>query len=745
MIYAAALVPLVIFSQFISPFHFGKVVIFRSLVEIMLVFYLILAVRDRSYRPQWHNPILIIFGLFTFMFAVTTALSVNPYLSFWGSLERMGGFWSFLHYYVFFVILISVFKTKADWLRLLQLSIFVGVLSALYGFGQKTSLSWFVGSGGRERIFGTIGNPSLFAGYQVVNLFMALALALSDWVKPKHKGYLYVAILINLIAIIMTAVRGTILAIAVGLVLMALLATISSGSRRAKQLFVGLFALAIMGVVFAYLIRNTGLVQHSRTLTRLTDVSIHSYTVQTRTWAWRAGLEGWKQSAKTVLFGWGPENFNVPFSQHFDPRFFQGVGSETLFDRAHNMFVEVLVTMGLFTFLVYVGLFAYAMHLIWKRVVKKGDKNTARLGIGLIAMIVAYMIHNSFIFDTSANFIVFFTFLGFISWLTSVPVQAIVPAATKDQKSKLQAASYKLTLGQQTSMVLLLIGAIILVYRTNIRQSLANYAITRAIVTSWAGDINGAINEFHAAMSYDGPGKYEYRNRYGQFLLETLSGKKIGEQEKAVLEDGIAQVKKNADENNDDYLPYLYLSRFYIVLGKSDPASPYNDTALQNSTKAYRIAPKFVRTYYEIAQAYLNKKNLPEAIKWFKQATELNPDVSLSYWYLGITYLENNQVTEGLAALDQARKAGYPFAESDLLRLVNYYLKLNDYNRLAQTYEDLIVLKPDSPQYHASLAVAYGKIGKVDQAIEQAKEAAKLDPSFEKEARSFVQSLGRQW
>ena len=35
-VYAVALVPLIIFSQFLSPFHFGKVIVFRSIVELIL-------------------------------------------------------------------------------------------------------------------------------------------------------------------------------------------------------------------------------------------------------------------------------------------------------------------------------------------------------------------------------------------------------------------------------------------------------------------------------------------------------------------------------------------------------------------------------------------------------------------------------------------------------------------------------------------------------------------------------------
>jgi len=41
-IFVSLFLPLVIFSQYLSPFHFGKMVVFRTLVEFMAVFYILL-------------------------------------------------------------------------------------------------------------------------------------------------------------------------------------------------------------------------------------------------------------------------------------------------------------------------------------------------------------------------------------------------------------------------------------------------------------------------------------------------------------------------------------------------------------------------------------------------------------------------------------------------------------------------------------------------------------------------------
>ena len=56
-IYTTALIPLVIFKEFLSPFHFGKVVIFRSIVEIMLAMFLLLIWKDRSFVPRLNKSV----------------------------------------------------------------------------------------------------------------------------------------------------------------------------------------------------------------------------------------------------------------------------------------------------------------------------------------------------------------------------------------------------------------------------------------------------------------------------------------------------------------------------------------------------------------------------------------------------------------------------------------------------------------------------------------------------------------
>lgn len=732
LVYVIAFVPLVIFSDFISPFHFGKVIIFRSLVYVLGAFYLLLILRDRTYFPKM-TKISWAFLLFAVAFSITTATSVIPYSSFWGSLERMGGLFTFWHYFIYFVILTAVFKTEKEWISLFNLMIFVGIISALYGFGQRTDIQFFVGSGGRTRIFGTIGNAALFAGYQIVILFLSFTLLFKSDSSQRMRLYYAFAVVILLIASFMTAVRGSILGIGFGFLLFPLLYAGAYRSKKAKNIFIGLIATLLILVTFILIFRDD-VIKKSGYISRITDFSLKSYTVQTRFWAWQAGFNGWKETPKTILLGWGPENFNIPFSKHFNPKFFAGPGSETLFDRAHNMFVEILVTMGLLGIVSYLWIFISSFRILWRKI---HNKEAVLYGVGLTSLLAAYIIHNSFIFDTSANLLVFFTILGFISFL-SFPKQA--GDVKFSRRSRMSGGV--LSLVAVSLAILIMVG----IYFINILPVRANYATTRAIVTGWAGDFNGAVAKYDRALKYDVPGKYEIRHRFAQYVIEKAHSAKLTPEYVSAINRAIEETKKNVEENKIDYLPYLYLSRLYIILGKDDPLSEYNDLALESALAALDLAPDFVRTHYEIGQVYLNKKDFDNAAVYFKRASELNPEVALSRWYWGIVEIDRGNTELGLIIIEPLIESEvYIPAENNIGRLINVYLKKGDLGKIVWIYEVVVKFWPDNPQYRASLAGAYARVGKIDEAVIQARRTVELDPSYESEASSFVKSLGREW
>jgi len=728
-IYISLFLPLVIFSQYISPFHVGKVLIFRILVEIMAVFYIVLMIADKSFRPKW-TLILITFSIFTGLYFFTGLTGVNFYNSFWGSLERMGGIFSFLHYWVYFLILTGMMKTKKDWDIILKISVFVGFLSVLFGYGQRLELgNFFVGWQHGERIIGTIGNPALYAGYLLFIVYLALMFLLRKDTSIKEKGLYAATILLGVPAIFMTAVRGAMLSFFATAVILAIFFIFKSGNKKVKISLVSLVVLFIVLAIGVWLSKDKPWVKNTSWLNRLAEISINDDTAKTRFWAWSAAIKGWKDRP---LFGWGPENFMFLHMKYFNSGLFTQMGSETIWDRAHNMVFEELSTMGAVGLLSYLSIFFVIFYSLFKSY-KKGKIDKITFGI-LSAMILAYFGQNLFIFDTFANYFLFFISLGYINYLSY---------GSEEEKEKQE-------LSQHTAspflIAILLIIAVIIAYQTGIKPARANYASTRAIIAGQSSNAQLAFNKYKEALAYGSPqGAYEIRNKLAAFVIQVVDSmrQKGQDVDPAILNYTIGEVDKNVEKYPLDTTPYLYVGRLNILLiGKDDNAPAKAEASIQ---KAIDLNPKNPRIWYEMGQARLSAKDFQGSYDAFKNALDLNPSVNISWWFLSNVAYQMGNYQEAVTDAEKAIALGYDSYKNsitDIMRLVNIYEKAGDYGKVLEYYLLAVQEQPSNPQLYASLAAAYAKNGYREQAIAAAQKAAQLDPDFQEEADQFIQSLG---
>lgn len=730
-IFISLFLPLVIFSQYLSPFHFGKVVIFRILVEIMAVFYISLIIADKNYRPKW-TMILIGVSIFTFLYFFSGLVGNNFYSSFWGTIERMGGIFNFLHYWVYFIILVSIIKTKIDWDKILKISVGVGFLSILFAYGQRLKLgNFFVGWQHGERVIGTIGNPALFAGYLLFILYLAI-LFLSRKTTPSTEKGLFAAVLIlGVPVLLMTAVRGAIISFFGSLLLLALFFLFSQKSRRAKIFLLVAVLIFVIFSIVVWLGRNENWVKNNNLLQRITDISLESSTIQTRLWSWESAINGWKEKP---IFGWGPENFTFLHMKYFDSRHFTGLGSETIWDRAHNIIIEMLSTMGIVGLLSYIFIFFSVFYILIKKFKQKQILDSD-FGI-IMAMLIAYIGQNLFIFDTFANYLLFFLILGYINRLHLEDEVYQVP---KKEPSVFLTA-------------ILLIFAIILIFQTGIKPVKANYACTRAILVGQKGEANNAFQYYKKALSYDSPQiNYDITHKLATFAIQLIEAQKKNKKtiDVSLAHYAIEAVKKNIERFPLDTTPYLYVGRMYILL-IDEEADTAGKLAEEFIGKALNLNKKNPRIWYELGQAQLSLDKYEEAYTSFNEALNLNPQVALSYWFLGMTAFETGQYNssryqEAVQLVEKAIAMGYDYKSSinDLMRLVQIYNKVGNYSKIVEVYKIAILKQPNNAQIHASLATAYAKIGDYENAKKEALKSAEIDPDFKSDAEKFINSLPR--
>ncbi len=734
-IWISLFLPLVVFnlgiidpSQYLSPFHFMKMIVFRILVELMAVFYFILILIDKTYRPKW-TQITISLSIFVALYFFTGLVGVNFYNSFWGSLERMGGIFSLLHFWVYFLILTSIINSKEDWQKVLKISVFVGFLSILFGYGQRLRLGdFFVGWQHGERVIGTIGNPALFAGYLLFIIYLALLFLFKKDTSAKEKGFFAAVVILGVPILFMTAVRGAMLSLLGSVLLLMLFFVFKASQKKTRILLFIIVILALSLVIFAWANRNSSWVKSISWLNRLTDISKGTETIQTRLWSWTSAIKGWKEKP---IFGWGPENFTYLHMKYFDPRHFTHLGSETIWDRAHNMVLEELSTMGIIGLLSYLSIFFFIFYFLIKRF-KEQKIDKVEFGV-LSAMIIAYFGQNLFIFDTFANHLLFFLSLGYINFLAFQKGDLLVEKNTGPTR---RPSPFLITV--------LLILAILLSYQTGIKPAMANYACTRAIIAGRDGNAQKAFDKYRQALNFKTPqGAYEIRHKLASFVIQVVDSQrqKNKDVDPAILYYAIKETEKNVQKYPLDTTPYLYIGRMYILLLPRDSSA--GSKAEEYIQKAIDLNPRNPRIWYEMGQAKLSQKKYQESYNCFKTALDLNPSVNLSWWFLSNVALQLGDYEEAVFDAEKAIAMGYNFKNSitDIMRLVSIYEKAGNYEKVLEHYLFAVEEQPQNPQLFASLASTYAKLGYKEEAVRAAQHAAELDPKFKEEAEKFIKSL----
>lgn len=397
--------PLLVPQNLFFPFITGKNFLFRAGIEILFALWIFLMLRDKKWIPR-KSLILFFVSLTVLILSLSTIFGADPSRSFWSNYERMEGLVGHLHLLLYFLILVSVFKTDADWRAFFHVSFLANIFVAFYALLQlagKVAIHQ-----GSTRIDATLGNATYMAVYLLFHLFFLIYFFLKTKSAIWRSAY---AVLFALDAFLLyeTATRGAILGFLGGLLLFAVIL----GFRSQKKIY-KLSAAALVASVFIligsfYFIKDASWVQQNPVLGRFAALSLSEQTTQSRLIIWQMAIEGWKERP---ILGWGLENFNLVFNKYYDPRLWP---QESWFDRAHNVVFDYLISGGILGLLSYLGIFFAAFYYLLRLVFSK--KENAYAATAFIGLLGGYFFQNLFVFDQLTSYILFFGFLAYIHYL----------------------------------------------------------------------------------------------------------------------------------------------------------------------------------------------------------------------------------------------------------------------------------------------------------------------------------------
>lgn len=181
----------------------------------------------------------------------------------------------------------------------------------------------------------------------------------------------------------------------------------------------------------------------------------------------------------------------------------------------------------------------------------------------------------------------------------------------------------------------------------------------------------------------------------------------------------------------------IYYERSYAL----QPASPltvnnlgvvyedlgFLDRALELYRKANALKPDYSDPFNNIGNIAMKRKNLDEAIRYFKMAAQIqvNPEY---YYNLGTAYLGKENLNEAMTWIQKALalKDDLPYAHTNLG--IIYYLKDSPERAIAE-FKRALEINPDQVEAHANLGILYHDVVKDDlKALSHLKRSLELAP-----------------
>jgi O-antigen ligase len=404
--------PLVLFRGLANPFVFGRTTIMRLLVVFSMVPLLLLWKRLPETRPRqsvflWTTVLLLFFAV------VSGFLGIDPLRSFAGDVERVDGIFTALAFGVFFLVVQTLLRTGVRWERLWDVQIAVGMLSCLLAILRLL----FVQTRGREsQLMGTLGNPAFFGEY-LLALLACVCMRLTTTVGRRRWLHGIVAS-IFLATAVWSQIRGVFVGVFVSVLLLCVVYRkgivrffrMQSARQTVPMIVVSAFVLVAVLTVAV----RAGSFSRVRALAH----PLQEPTVQQRFLLWRSMGEAF---LARPWFGWGDQNQIAAFYQHVPPTLW--AYTSEVFDRSHNVLFDVLVTGGLFGFMVTVGVLLGGWYAVRRALATVAYPERLAIGVGL-CVIVGYAVSLLFLFHTQAATWILVLFAALVADRGGEPAQA---------------------------------------------------------------------------------------------------------------------------------------------------------------------------------------------------------------------------------------------------------------------------------------------------------------------------------
>ncbi|MBI2096666.1 MAG: O-antigen ligase family protein [Candidatus Sungbacteria bacterium] len=719
--------PLYISSSMLFPFITGRNFGFRIIIELLVVAWVGLLVLSQEYRPRL-TPLVKAVILFLFVVTLADVLGANPYRSLWSNYERMEGWLALVHMVLFFLIMGTVFRRFFDWKLYIYGSTAVSIVVAFIGLSQKLGLTRSYQGG--VRVDGTIGNPAYLASYLMFHVFFLLFFLWREkqtWLRWLAGA----AIIFELFIIYLTATRGVVLAMLAVAGLLAVYFAFRQPKERRETvlkriaitvLFLGI---VLMGSFFAF--RNAKFVRENPVLTRFATISTEERTVQSRFLIWQMAWHGVKERP---ILGWGQENFYLVFNKYFNPKLWS---SEPWFDRSHNVFLDWMIHAGFVGLAAYLAMLFFGLRNVWQAL--RGQR-IAFYEAGILGgLFMVYFFQNLFVFDNFQSYFLLFLTLGFTDYLAGA--NAVPPGELQKPNGQPSKAA-RVWVAVSVSGVL----ALFALYFLNLRPIFASQEIIQGLGEANRGASIASIRpHFENAIAYQTFGSGEAREQLATLVRNIVGSPRGGspEEVKKFVEFATGELRRLVSGPAPDAKHLLFLGSIYNSSVALDPT--YGREALNVLQRALQLSPTKQQIYFELTSTYLALGNLDAALEAIEKAAQLDPSFPNAHLNAAVVAIVAGKREVGERELAAYRSLVPKLDETTIQRLIDAYVRVNDFRSIKSLLEEGIRTFPDSAELYGRYAAALSTLGDKEGAKTAARKAGALNPELQNAVDQFIKDL----
>ena len=336
------------------------------------------------------TPLVLPTLLLVLAYLISTAFSLAPRISWWGSYQRLQGTYTTLSYIVIFFLVLGHLRHREQLERLIYAIILTSLPISIYGIVQHFGLDPLPWGGDVEtRVASNMGNSIFVAAYLIMAFFLTMERLVRAFRRllMEERGsladsvqagcYLFV-IVVQLLCLFFTQSRGPWMGLLGGLYVFVLLVLIALSRRfeRLRWLWQGWIGLAIVAFAFLVAINLPGTplsgFRELPYIGRLGRVfELDRGTGRVRTLIWEGVVEMIVPHEPIIYPDEGPDPFNVlrplvghgpeamwmAYNRFYRPDLAHYEARNASPDRSHNETFDALVITGYFGFVAYISLF----------------------------------------------------------------------------------------------------------------------------------------------------------------------------------------------------------------------------------------------------------------------------------------------------------------------------------------------------------------------------------------------------